>query len=137
MSRCAGLPSKESIFVAEVLAAVRLPETHNRRRVEGASLRGRAACNSKTKRDVVHVEDHDALVLGALLRPPANMRLAYVSTVEERHLTVAPDPYLVSCVGGEQRQARDVLESLISISCGMEWILFWGVGVPIGIYQTW
>lgn len=66
-------------------------------------MRGRPAGNSEAERDVVHVEDYNTLVLGAILGPATDVRLAYIPTVEERELAVTPNPYLVPGIGGKER----------------------------------
>ena len=63
---------------------------------------------STYKRSIVHAQNHDTLVLRAVLAPAANVCLHNVSAVQEGHLAVRLDPDLVPSVGRNNVQRGDV-----------------------------
>lgn len=62
--------------------------------------------NKTHQRHIVHVINHHALVLGAILAPAAHVGLDDVAPVQERHLAVGLDPHLVARVRGDHVQRR-------------------------------
>ncbi len=99
---------KQVVLVTQELATVGLSEEDNARGVQAATLGGAARRDAKAQRRVVHVVDDDALVLGAVLGPAANVRLDDVAAVQERHLAVALYPDFPAGVLGEDREGCDV-----------------------------
>lgn len=51
-------------------------------------------------------------MLRAILAPPSNVCLEHVSTVQERHLAILLHPHLISRMGRDHRQGRDVQTEL-------------------------
>lgn len=103
---------KQVVLVAQELAAVGLAEDDDASRVEAARLRGAAGGDAEAEGRVVHVVDDDALVLGAVLGPAADVGLDDVAAVEEGHLAVALDPDLPASVLAEDGQGGDVQAEL-------------------------
>ena len=103
---------KQIVLVAQKLAAVGLAKDDDARGVEAAGLGGAAGGDAEAERRVVHVVDDDALVLGAVVGPPADVGLDDVAAVEEGHLAVALDPYLPAGVLAEDGEGGDVQAKL-------------------------
>lgn len=103
---------KQRILVSQVLAAVRLPKTHDAGGVEAAGLGGAAGGDAEAEGGVAHAVDDDPLVAGAVVGPAADVRLDDVAAVQEGHLAVRLDPQLVPRVLGEDGQRRDVQTEL-------------------------
>lgn len=100
--------SKEVVFVTQVLSTICLTEDGNSSRVQSSRLSSAARSNTKAQRSIVHVVDNNALVLGAVVRPAANVSLDDVSSVQERQFSVALDPDFPSGVLGDDRKRGDV-----------------------------
>lgn len=107
--------SKEVVFVAQELAAVCLSEHGDTGRVEASSFGGAATRDAESEGSIVHVVHNNALVLGAVVRPAANVRLDDVAAVQERHFTVALDPDLPAGVLGEDGQRGNVQSELATL----------------------
>lgn len=104
--------SKEIVFVAKILAAVGLSENCNAGGVQSPRLSCAPGCHAKAQRCVVHAVDHDALVLGAIVRPASNVSLDNVAAVEKGHLAIGSHPDFPSGMLGEDFESGDVQAEL-------------------------
>lgn len=57
---------------------------------------------------IIHVINHHALMLRAILAPPAHMGLDHITSIQKGHLAVGLDPHLVARVRGDHVQRRYV-----------------------------
>lgn len=127
--------SKQIRLVAQVLPTVGLAEAHDAGGVEAPGLCGAPGGDAEAEGHVVHVVDDDALVLGAVLGPAADVGLDDVAAVEEGHLAVGLDPDLVAGVLGEDGEGGDVqaeLARLCELAClvGVLETCGWGILRP-------
>lgn len=107
------LPGCEKVvFVAEILTAVRLSETHNASGVKSPCLDSALRGHSEPEWSIVHAVDDDTLVLRAVIRPATNMCLDDVAAVQERHFAVRFHPHLVAGMLGEDGESSDVKAKL-------------------------
>jgi hypothetical protein len=102
---------EEGVLIAQILAAIRLPEHHNRRRIQPLRLGRAPRRHTKSERDIGHVVDDDAGVLRAVL-PPPHVCLDDVRPVQVGHLARRLHPDLVPRVRCDHRQRCDVKPEL-------------------------
>ena len=60
---------KKRVLIAEILAAVRLPEAHDTRGIQPAGLGGAPRRDAEPERHVGHAEDHATGMLRAVFGP--------------------------------------------------------------------
>ena len=104
----APLTREQRCLVTQVLAAVGLAEADNARGLHPPGLYRATSSHAKADRNVVHGADNNALVLGAVLRVPADVGLEDVAAVQEGHDTVGTHPDLVAGVRSQDGQGGDV-----------------------------
>lgn len=95
------LSRKERVLVTQVFSTVRLAEAGDARGIQPPRLGGAARGDAEADGRVVHRHDDHALVLRAVLGPPAHVGLDNVAAVQEGHLAVGLDVDLVAGVLGE------------------------------------
>ena len=103
---------EQTILISQILSTIRLPEACNARRIQSPCLLCTSRRDSKAQWCIVHRVNYHTLMLWAILRPSANMRLDNMTTVQKRHLSVRLHPDLISCVFCEDRKRSDVQSEL-------------------------
>ena len=77
-----------------------------------SALTGGLSGHSEAEREITHTVDNHSLVLGSVLRDPAQAGLHHVVAVQELLLRPGLGPHLVLGVRGEEVQGRDVQPEL-------------------------